>query len=400
MTLDLVRASRHAGADAPAGASLRRVAQITLVVVAVFVGVTFLGFVMRDGGSVLFTVFMAWFASIAIEPAVAALSKKIRRGAATGIVMGTIALFAALFLLAFGGLLVSQVAAMVRRIPDVVAGMLEAVNGRFGTDLSADKVLASVNLTPQQASSYASEVVGGALQLLGSIVGGVFSLFTMGLLTFYLSADAPRLRRWLAQLFPPRGQSVFLTVWQTTSEKTGGYVAARAILALINGAGSALIFWVIGMPSWLALGIWTGLVAQFVPTIGTYLSIVLPVIVGLQSERPVIGLIALVWAVVYQQIENLTLEPKISAKATDVHPAVAFTAVMLGSALFGIAGALLAVPVAAVVLSLVHLYVRRHALIPQLADEPRLTRTPAAPATASTQELVPAERDSMPTETI
>lgn len=373
MTLDLVRASRHAGADAPAGASLRRVAQITLVVVAVFVGVTFLGFVMRDGGSVLFTVFMAWFASIAIEPAVAALSKKIRRGAATGIVMGTIALFAALFLLAFGGLLVSQVAAMVRRIPDVVAGMLEAVNGRFGTDLSADKVLASVNLTPQQASSYASEVVGGALQLLGSIVGGVFSLFTMGLLTFYLSADAPRLRRWLAQLFPPRGQSVFLTVWQTTSEKTGGYVAARAILALINGAGSALIFWVIGMPSWLALGIWTGLVAQFVPTIGTYLSIVLPVIVGLQSERPVIGLIALVWAVVYQQIENLTLEPKISAKATDVHPAVAFTAVMLGSALFGIAGALLAVPVAAVVLSLVHLYVRRHALIPQLADEPRLT---------------------------
>ena len=54
---------------------------------------------------------------------------------------------------------------------------------------------------------------------------------------------------------------------------------------------------------------------------------------------------ALVWAVLYQQVENLTIEPRISARAVDVHPAVAFASVMLGTALFGVAGALLAIPV-------------------------------------------------------
>jgi predicted PurR-regulated permease PerM len=105
-------------------------------------------------------------------------------------------------------------------------------------------------------------------------------------------------------------------------------------------------------------------VAQFVPTIGTYIAIALPVLVGFLSDRPVIGLVALVWAVLYQQVENLTLEPRISAKATDVHPAVAFASVLLGSALFGVAGAVLAVPVTAVLMSLVSIHVERHDLVP------------------------------------
>ena len=86
-------------------------------------------------------------------------------------------------------------------------------------------------------------------------------------------------------------------------------------------------------------------------------------VVGLLSDRPVIGVMALVWAVLYQQVENLTLEPRISAKATDVHPAVAFASVLLGSALFGVAGAVLAVPVVAMLISLVDIYVRRHELV-------------------------------------
>lgn len=343
--------------------TLMRVAQMTTVVVAVLALATLFGFIVRDGGAVLFTVLMAWFASIAMEPAVARLAKRMRRGLATGLVMGAIGLFAVLFMLAFGQLLLTQVAEMLRGVPGLVRGVLDGINGRFGTRYDVRDILDSLNLTPELVSRYASQVLGGVLGLLGSVVGGLFSLFTMALLTFYLSADGPRLRRWIAGLFPARGQSVFLNVWQTTVEKTGGYVAARAVLAFINGASSSVVFLVIGMPSWLALGIWTGLVAQFVPTIGTYLAIVLPVIVGLQSDRPVIGLVALVWAVAYQQVENLTLEPRISAKATDVHPAVAFTSVLLGTALFGIAGALLAVPVSAVLLSLVHVYVRRHELV-------------------------------------
>ena len=62
---------------------------------------------------------------------------------------------------------------------------------------------------------------------------------------------------------------------------------------------------------------------------------------------------ALIWALIYQQVENLTLEPKISAKAVNVNPAVAFASVLLGAALFDVAGALLAIPVTAMIISLI-----------------------------------------------
>ena len=73
-------------------------------------------------------------------------------------------------------------------------------------------------------------------------------------------------------------------------------------------------------------------------------------------------MLALIWGVAYQQVENLTFEPKISAKAVNVHPAVAFGSVMMGAALFGVAGAFLAVPVSAMLLSLLNIYTHRYEL--------------------------------------
>jgi predicted PurR-regulated permease PerM len=90
--------------------------------------------------------------------------------------------------------------------------------------------------------------------------------------------------------------------------------------------------------------------------------------VGLLSPNPIIGVIALGWALLYQQVENLTIEPRISAKAVDVHPAVAFGSVMLGAALFGAAGALLSIPVIAMVLSLSESYQSRHEVLPELLE--------------------------------
>ena len=198
--------------------------------------------------------------------------------------------------------------------------------------------------------------------ILGSVLGGVFSVFTFGLFAFYLSADAPRFRRWLATLFPPRAQSIVVNVWDITAEKTGGYISARVILAFLNASTTAIVFFIIDMPNWLALSIWTGIVAQFVPTIGTYIAITLPVLVGLLSDNPTVGLLALVWGIAYQQVENLTFEPRISARAVNVHPAVAFGSVLMGAALFGVAGAFLAVPVSAMLLALLDIYTNRYEL--------------------------------------
>lgn len=322
-----------------------------------------LDFLIEDGGGVFFIVLMAWFASIAMEPAVSRLSKYMRRGAATGIVMGSIVAFLALFTAAFGNLLFNQIAELIRALPNLLDSGLAFFNERTNSTYQVTDLWEQLNITPAQSAEYATTVLTGVLGIVGSAVLGFFGIFVFALFTFYLSADAPRFRRYMASLFAPKYQPLAKEVWDTTALKTGNYVAARVVLALINGGTSAIVFWIIDMPSWLALGIWTGLVAQFVPTIGTYIAIALPVLVGLLSPNPWIGVIALIWAVLYQQVENLTLEPRISARAVNVHPAVAFASVMLGAALFGIAGALLAIPVAAMIISLIDSRQLRHELI-------------------------------------
>lgn len=357
------------GSDVEIRLSPGNIWRVGFVIVGVFAVASFLWFIIDDGGSVIFTVLMSWFAAIAMEPAVSRLARHMKRGFATALMMLGIGLFIVIFFAMFGALLVEQLAEIIGSIPDLLDSLLAWVNDTFDQQLTRDGLLEQINLSPSQIAEIATEIGVNALSILGSVLGSVFGLFTFGLFTFYLSADSPRLRRWVAALFPGRVQGIVINVWDLTAEKTGGYVAARVILAALNGGSSAIVFLIIGMPYWLALGLWTGLVAQFVPTIGTYISIILPVLVGLLSDNPVVGIIALIWALIYQQVENLTFEPRISAAAVDVHPAVAFGAVMMGAALFGVSGALLAVPVGAMLLSLLDIYVKRHELLPQLREK-------------------------------
>lgn len=337
-----------------------------VVIALVAVGL-FLRFVIADAGSVMFSLLMAWFASIAMEPLVVRLARHMHRGIATALVMGGVIVFLIVFSVAFGQLFVTQVADLVQGLPSLIDTVVAWVNDQLNTKYNVQDILSQLNLDPSQVAGYAAQIIGGVLGLLGSVVGGVFSLFTFALFAFYFSADGPRFRRYIATLFPQRMQGSALEVWDVTARKTGGYVSARVILAVINASTSAVVFLLIGLPSWLALAIWTGIVAQFVPTIGTYIAIALPVLVGLLSDNPWSGVLALAWSVIYQQVENLTIEPRISAKAVDVHPAVAFASVMFGAALFGVAGALLAIPVSAMLMALAESRNKRYALRPDLA---------------------------------
>ena len=345
--------------------SPRNVWNVGWVVIALLAIATFFGFVIGDGGAVFFTVLMSWFASVAMEPAVRPLSRHMKRGLATGLVMLTFLVLTVLFVVVFGQLLFDQIAELVTSLPSLVQGVLDKISSITGSQLDINGLLAELDISPATIAGY---IFASAIGILGTVLSSVFGVFTFVLFTFYLSADGPRFRRWIASLFPARLQKVVVDVWDVTAEKTGGYVAARVVLATINSVTTGIVFVIIGMPYWLPLAIWTGLVAQFVPTIGTYISIILPVIVGLLSPNPIIGVIALGWALLYQQVENLTIEPRISAKAVDVHPAVAFGSVMLGAALFGAAGALLSIPVIAMVLSLSESYQPRHEVLPELLE--------------------------------
>lgn len=348
---------------------LRSVWRAGLVLLGVVALGAFGRFVLHEGSHVLVTIALAWLAALAMEPAVGRLSRRIPRGAAVAVVMAGLGVLLAVFLAVFGAMLADQVAQLIQTLPDVVQSIIGWVNTRFGTEYSVDTILQSINLTPSDAAGYANQVLGGVLGILGSVVGVLFTGLTLLLLTFYFSADNPRLRVWIGGLLPARQQQVFITVWNLTTEKTGGYVAARAVLATLNGVLTSIVFLIFGLPSWLALGLWTGLVAQFVPTIGTYISIALPLLVAVLSDRPWTALVVLGWAVLYQQVENLAIEPRISARAVNVHPAVAFSSVLFGTALFGITGALLSIPIFAMLLSLLDIYAKRHDLIPELAAE-------------------------------
>jgi hypothetical protein len=115
-----------------------------------------------------------------------------------------------------------------------------------------------------------------------------------------------------------------------------------------------------------------------VPNVGTYISIALPTIVGLTSGDPVLGLWVLLWGILYQQVENLTFEPRISARAVDVHPAVSFGSAILGAQLFGLAGALLAVPLAATAMAMLEIYQRRYELTAQTEERVAALVAPSA----------------------
>jgi predicted PurR-regulated permease PerM len=362
--------------------SPRNIWHVGWVVLALLAIASFVGFVIGDGGAVFFTVLMSWFASVAMEPAVRPLSRHMKRGLATGLVMITFLVLTVLFVVVFGQLLLDQIAQLVRSLPGLVQGILDKIAGITGSKLDLPSLLNQLNISPGTIAGYAGNIFSSAIGIIGTVLGSVFGVFTFILFTFYLSADGPRFRRYLVSLFPARMQKVAADIWDVTSEKTGGYVAARVVLATINSVTTGIVFVLIGMPYWLPLAIWTGLVAQFVPTIGTYISIILPVLVGLLSPTPIIGVVALGWALLYQQVENLTIEPRISARAVDVHPAVAFGSVMLGAALFGAAGALLSIPVIAMVLSLLESYRTRHEVLPELLNPPDPTSSSLIPKPA------------------
>jgi predicted PurR-regulated permease PerM len=334
----------------------------TWIVVGVLLSVLFLAFVVRQGASTLYYVLMAWFVSLAMEPAVARLAQRMRRGLATGLVMIAVGLGLVAFVLVFGKLFVDQVGSFIGALPDIAADALAWFNRVTGSTFTFDTILARLGITPGDIASYADDVAFGVLNLIASVLSGFFGMFILVFFVYYVSAGMPALRRWIARRLRPDLQVPFLAAWDLTKIKVGGYIAARVVLAAINSVLSGIVFALIGLPYWLPLALWTGLVAQFVPNVGTYISIALPVVVGLTSGDPILGVYVLIWGIAYQQVENVTIEPRISARAVDLHPAVSFGAALLGAQLFGISGALLGVPVAATAMALLEIYKRRYEL--------------------------------------
>jgi predicted PurR-regulated permease PerM len=316
-----------------------------------------------------YTLFFAFFIGLALEPSVNRLAARgIRRGIGTFLVMIGLAAGAALFFLVFGNLLADQLAQLISSVPDMLASVMEWANRTFGTQFDPTTILDSLGIQTSDIAKAAANLGVGLLSILGTAVGWVFSMFTVALFAFYFTADGPTFRRSVAEWLPPNRQRTFLTVWDISTQKAGGYVVSRGILALVSAIFHGVVFFLIDLPYWLPMAMWVGLVSQFVPTIGTYLAGALPIIIALVEGDPIKALIVLAAITAYQQVENYIISPRVTRSTLEIHPAVAFGSVIVGGSLFGAIGALLAIPIVATIQSIISVYGHRYELVQDFGE--------------------------------
>ena len=327
-------------------------------------------------GNVITIVVISWFVALAMEPAILWLGRHgIRRTWATGITMIGVLVFGAGMLALVGGLFVSQLVDLVESVPRYYRQVSEWLNTEFDVEIPKTSDLIST------ITSYADDIGTQVVGVTAAVAGTIFTSTAVLLVVYYMASQGPRFRASVCRFLAPHRQREVLRIWELSQDKVAGFINSRLILALISTVATFLFLTVLGVPYSLPLAVFTGVVSQFVPTVGTYIGGAAPVLVALAVD-PIKALIVLAFIIAYQQVENLLLTPKVSQKSLELNPAVAFLSVIAFGALFGALGAILALPVVATIQAVMGTYVRRHELVESelLADEPARKKKDEEPA--------------------
>lgn len=316
----------------------------------------------------LFNLLLAWLLAISFDPLVSGLAKRgLPRALATAIVAVGVIAGIVIFLVLFGGALASQATALVLSVPFLIVDVVSWLNGTFDARIDPAEITSNLNLTTQQLADLAGSLAGGLLGLISGVFGAIFSFVTIIVFSFYFSASAPQIKRFLASWLKPERQVVFIEVWDISVRKAGGFVISKLVLATVAAAAHVAFFWIIDIPYWLPMGIFAGFVSQFIPTIGTYIGIIVPAFFAAFND-PWDVLWIVLFATIYQQIENYIFSPRISTATMAINSGVALASVFIGAALFGPIGAIIGIPVVAIVIAVIETYGRRYELDPELHD--------------------------------
>ena len=307
-------------------------------------------------------IFTAFFLSFALEPGVNWFaSRGWRRGTATGLI------FLLVFLVVIGlvALIIPAIVTGARQLITAAPGLVDKLvkwANDLGWHVSAQNLTDQIKQNAQDLAGAAKDLAGNVFGIAASILGGLFRWATIALFTFYIVAEGPKLRRIICGALPPRNQQRVLFVWNQAIEKTGGYFYSRLLLAVINGTGMYITLRSFSVPFAAPLAIFEGLVAEFIPIVGTYIAGAPPVLVAVLFSVPA-GIAAFAYVLIYQQIENYFLSPRLTAKTMALHPALAFAAALIGGALGGVLTAFLALPVAGVIQAVVVEFGRRYEVV-------------------------------------
>jgi len=334
----------------PAGVDDRLFIRRTLTGALILIGVAAVLWLIFRLNTVVWMVVVALFVTVAFEPPVHFLAKRgWRRGAATGLVFVVAVLLAGAFVWALAPLFIDQIQSLVDAIPGMFQAVVDFLENTFGFDLSdVDPATAGQDLLTS-VQGLAGAIAGGVVGVTASLFGFLFFATTVALFSFYMIADLPKLQRTVLSFMPEEQQRHAIHVWDVAVEKMGAYIYSRLILSVLSGTLTAIYLSILGVPFAVSLGIWVGVLSQFVPVVGTYLAAVLPTIVALTFRDGATAIWVVVFFLAYQQLENYLIAPRITRKTMEIHPAISVAAVTIKNTLLGGIGVILALPMAGII---------------------------------------------------
>jgi predicted PurR-regulated permease PerM len=279
------------------------------------------------------------------------------------------------FLAAFGGIIAAiapSVADQVTELADAATAALQDVQEwlqgppfNFGEDQIGNAVDSAIN----SIQSNAQDIAGYALTGVSAVGNSLLNLILALILVFFYLKDGPRFVPWLSAQTGHRAArhvaALSYKSWATLSE----FIRQQALVGFIDAFFIGLGLWILDVPLVIPLAVLT-FFGGFVPIIGAFVAGAFAVLVALVSNGFTIALIVLGIVILVQQIEGNILQPIIQGRGFNLHAAVVILAVTAGSALAGIIGAFLSVPIAAL-MAVVYRYVRDEldGLNPQVAPD-------------------------------
>ena len=334
-------------ADPPAPAAgwppMRYWAKATVVVVLTVAALA----AVRSVLNVLLLVLVAVVLAVGMEPSVGWLtSRGLRRGVAVAMLLCTTLVVVAGFGFLIVPPLVHQASGLGADVPTYLSG-LEARGDWLGSAMRANHVTDQVRGFIEHVPQMAGRSFGTILGLAGRVGGLLFGVVTVAVLTVFFMVSLPRMRRTATVLVRPHHRLQAGRVIDSSIERIGGYVVGNLITSAVCSGASLAALLALGVPFAVPLALWAGL-ADLVPAIGSYLGAAPAVLVAF-VDSPLQGLLALGYFIAYQQFENYVLVPRVMKGAVNLSPAAVIIATLVGGSLAGLAGALLALPVAATI---------------------------------------------------
>jgi len=293
-------------------------------------------------GSILTLIGMALFIAIGLDPIVSWLTqRRVPRWLAVVItLLGGLAIAGAFLALAIPRI-TAEATALVHQLPRY-ATEVQNHNSELG------QLNAQFHLEPRLAkllSSHGTDLVGGVLSVGEMVISTVSSILLVAVLSVYFLGGLPRIKAFAYRLAPASRRPRTILLADEIFRRVGGYVLGNALTSVIIGVGTAIWMLAWGIPYPFLLAMFVALI-DLIPIIGSYIGGAAVVLTALTVSLPV-AIATLVFMIIYKLAEDYLIVPRVMGRTVKVPATVTLVAVLLGGALLGIVGALVAIPVAA-----------------------------------------------------